>query len=83
MTDNEKELITLLGHSYFASINLIRANEAATVEVPQDVLDQGSTAQFPAEEPRPEPTPPAPAADKGKSDSSPDPRKQNRQAPSA
>jgi hypothetical protein len=83
MADEKKDEGTILGkeHSYLAK--LIQLGASVTVVVPQDVLDQGSTAQFPVEDVQPEPNPEDQNVDKGTSDSNPNPEKQNHQAPSA
>jgi len=75
--------LSLLGNSILRAIYLMRANEAEKVEVPPDVLAQGSEAQSPAEDAPTEPTPKDRTAGKGKSGNNPSPRKKNRQAPSA
>jgi len=83
MTDKKKDEFRFLA-TYFNNLTkLIQANEAATVEVPPDVLAQGSEAQSPAEDAPTEPTPKDRTAGKGKSGNNPSPQKQDRQAPSA
>ena len=79
---NENDKNELAGLMTYTA-KLLEIAQAAAVKVPQDVLDQGSEAQSPAEEPPPKPTPPDQNAGKGTSGSNPDRRKQNYQAPSA
>ena len=83
MTDEKIINYSILGKHWIEAARLIRAIEAEKVVVPPDVLAQGSEAQAPAEGAPQETNPEAQSAGKGKSGSSPSPRKQNRQAPSA
>ena len=83
MADKSKPDRTILSSYLLNSSKLIRANEAETVVIPQEILDQGSEAQSPAEDAPTEPSPPAPDAGKGKSDNNPGSQRRDRQAPSA
>ena len=83
MADENKREFRFMATHFNQVTKLIQANEAATVTIPPDVLAQGSEAQAPAEGAPQETNPEAQSAGKGKSGSNPDPRKQNRQAPSA
>ena len=83
MADKSKREFRFMATHFNNVTKLIRANEAETVVIPQEILDQGSEAQSPAEDAPTEPGPPAPDAGKGKSDNNPGSQRRDRQAPSA